>query len=273
MKIIKTNPADKVDRRTFNFYLPKNLESLNPIVPCVKIGEVIYVIANFNSLANEMLLFDEVCNYTDAINLSVKMQNKKLNNIDLSNIYFFILNNNLNVQHFPFFREYNIVSDKQFYILKMLQYLPDKLKIYIAEKDIPLKYLNILINFDEKIIGKISDFIDIKKPSVSNFRILINNIYDFKDEINFENNLDSEILRLRNEFNKRRFDFEKNINNLLQIGNGILMENKNNFEICSISVSFEIKSIEDFLSKVETLKNSEKMVEEVFNILKNNDLC
>ncbi|MBC7196423.1 MAG: hypothetical protein H5U39_04110, partial [Deferribacterales bacterium] len=71
----------------------------------------------------------------------------------------------------------------------------------------------------------------------------------------------------------RRFDFEQKITELLQIGNGIVMENKNNFELCTISVNFEVKSFEDFLDKIKTLEKSERKVEEVFNILKNNDLC
>lgn len=273
MKIIKTNSAGKIDRKTFNFYFPKDFENISPIVPCVKLDNTVYVIANFNSMVDEMLLFDDVCNYTDALNLSVKMQGKKLNIFDLSNIYSFILNKNLNVNDFSFFREYNIVSNKQFHILKRFQYLPDNLKIYIAEKDIPFRYLNILVNFEERIIKKISVYIDKNRLSVSNFRILINNVYDFKDEIDFENDLDSEISRLRNEFNKRRFDFEKKINDLLQIDNDISMENQNNFEDCSISISFKIKSFEDFLAKIETLKKSEKNIKEVFDILRNNDLC
>ncbi|MCB4204222.1 hypothetical protein LF845_04515 [Deferribacterales bacterium Es71-Z0220] len=273
MKIIKINSANKVDRKTFDFYFPKDVESLNPIVPCVKIDDTLYVIANFGFQTNELVLFEEVCDYAAAINLAVKLRGGNLNIIELSNIYMFILNNNLNVENFSFFKEYNIVSKKQFHILERLQYLPDNLKSYIVEKDIAFKYLNILTNFDEKIIEIISNYVHIKNPSVSNFRILINNIYDFKDEINFENDLDSEILRLRNEFNKRRFDFEKKITELLQIGNGIVMENKNNFELCTISVNFEVKSFEDFLDKIKTLEKSERKVEEVFNILKNNDLC
>ncbi|MBZ4672880.1 MAG: hypothetical protein JG762_1110 [Deferribacteraceae bacterium] len=273
MKIIRNNLTDKVDTKTFNFYFPKNVESLNPIVPCVKIDDTVYVIANFNSPANELLLFEEICDYTTAINFAVNLQSRKLNIFDLSNIYTFILNNNLKIEDFSFFMEYNIVSKKQFCILERLQYLPDNLKSYIVEKDIAFKYLNILTNFDEKIIEIISNYVHIKNPSVSNFRILISNIYDFRDEINFENDLDSEILRLRGEFNKRRFDFEQKITELLHIGNGIVMENKNNFELCTISVNFEVKSFEDFLDKIKTLEKSERKVEEVFNILKNNDLC
>ncbi|UOD34300.1 hypothetical protein DSN97_09075 [Deferribacteraceae bacterium V6Fe1] len=273
MKIIKINSANKVDRKTFDFYFPKDIESLNPIVPCVKIDDTLYVIANFGFQTNELVLFEEVCDYAAAISLAVKLRGGNLNVIELSNIYVFILNNNLNIEGFSFFKEYNIVSKKQFHILERLQYLPDNLKAYTAEKDIALKYLNILTSFDKKTIEKIAEYVDIKKPSVSNFRILINNIYDFKGEINFENDLDSEILRLRNEFNKRRIDFEKKITELLQVGNDILMENKNNFELCSINVNFEIKSFEDFLDKIETLKKSEKRVEKVFSILKNNDLC
>ena len=273
MKIIEIGSTDKIDKDTFNIFYRQNSQKKNPLVPAAHINGVYYLLSNFYADSKELVLLEDIKCFSDALKAVIEIGGEDYNLVDLSNIYYLIKKLDLNKNDYSVFRKNNIVNKEQFDILDRIFLLSDNFKRYIVDKDISLKVLSIVLKFNADIVKKIEEYVLKNYPSVSSFRILINNIYDYKDEIDFENNLEDEIERLKFKYNRKRYEFEKIIEDILKIENGITVENKNNYETCRFNVNFEISSFEDFMAKLQILHNSSGKIKAAFDILKENDLC
>jgi hypothetical protein len=273
MRVVRPNRSEMVDRRKFNFLFRFDEEYNHNIVPVSFIDDIYYVLGNFLFETDEYLLIEDITTFNKCLEFSINFLNGKLNIVELSNIYRIITENNLSLDNFQVFKNSNILSKEHFSVLKNIYYLPDPLKKYIAIKDISIKTLLILVKFDKVVIDKISKLIEENLLSVSNFRNLINDIYDFYDEIDYKKPLLSEIKRCKGKIKNRYSSLNETIENILQLNGDVEFLNKNFYELCNFNISFEIKSYEDFCKKVDNLAEKKGKVKEVFSLLKNYDLC
>lgn len=273
MKIVSLNKNEKIDREKFNFLYRKDKKLKHSIVPVSFIDNTYYLLGNFYCDTSKYLLIEDVRDFHKCLMFAIDFFDQRLNIIELSNIYKIITENALTLSNFNIFRENGIVSKENFFVLEKLYFLPEPLKRYIADKDIPIKVLFLLVKFDKVVIDKISNLIEENPLSVSNFRNLINDIYNFYEKIDYKKPLISEIDRCKKEIKNRYDELNKKIDNILQLGGDIKFLNENFFELCNFNVSFEIRSYEDFCKKTEKLLEKKGRVREVFSLLKEYDLC
>jgi hypothetical protein len=74
------------------------------------------------------------------------------------------------------------------------------------------------------------------------------------------------------ESNKLKYDFEKEYFELVKSLNEIKINNFDNFETNTLSISFDINSFEDFNKKLKYLDENKDKIKNIYNLLKKYDL-
>lgn len=259
---------DNIDKHSFNWqYLRKEMPT-PPIA--ININNINYQISNFTSISNKYL-FVEVDDFFSALELSISLYDN-INYIELSNIINITEKFNIDFNEISIFQEKNLKNNKNIEIIKNIYTLPKDIKKYIVKKDVPLKIISIILSFNEFNINFIKDRLILdKEPSLNDFINFVNNVADFKNEV--ENisyykgfSFPEKISPIRREFDTIIKEINKKISPIKLI-------NSDNFEKGSIDFLFSSSNIKDFEKSIEILKNNVNEINILFQKMKDNDIC
>ncbi len=255
--------AENIDNTSLRWQ--KTYDDITLPIAC-KIDDKIYNI-NFAN-GDEYIIFD-VKDFTEAINLSIKYA-KNIKFTDIARLSIITKQNGVNNSDISLFKEMGIKGDKSFEVLQSIVNYPEDLQAYIDEKNIPIKTLRLISSLHNNCIKFIADFVADISPSLQAFKIFVENVADFKEEICNATyvtgfSFPSKKSAVRKDIEQQYADAKASIAPALFI-------NSDMFETSNISISFNANSLEEYKSHVEKLSNYSE-VATFYELLKKNGIC
>lgn len=261
----------EIDRNRFRWYKRKNdfSEIYAPIV--WRYGENMYQLNYFDNFSNQFILKDSF-SPMDAIKFSIEFyKTEDLSISQLSSIYKICKFFKITPSNLKIFEENGIKGNEAYESLEYYDKLNKLTAEYINIKKLGIKYISILKKLNENHLKIIDQFIETKKPSAGDLRNFINFIKDYKSYIDTDIFDEDLINSIRNQRNLLQADFQERFRSLQKNFKRIKVDNINNFENCSLKITFEISNMEDYLSSLEEFQKKE-IFEEIFDLMKKYDI-
>ncbi len=269
--MIKKINSDLIDRQSFNWRY--NREETKRVYPPVvwEFGNKYIQLNYFDIVEEENFIFNGT--FKDALEMSLNFYlSDSLNIVELSNILHLCLKYNYAYEEIFIFDKLNIKGKKNFEILKLIIAFPDELKKYIAEKNVSIKILSVYVKLKDNLKNIIHQYVELKKPSVGDFRKIVNLLFDngrnidinYYDEKYFKNFVPKN--------DKIKIEFEREFQNLTKKAESIIIKNSDYFETDTLDICFSINSYDEYLDKIKILEKNSKNIKEIYDLLESYDL-
>ncbi|BAI80802.1 conserved hypothetical protein [Deferribacter desulfuricans SSM1] len=262
-----------IDKETLNWFYKRSFKNIYPPI-IAKFNDNYFQLNNFSYSGSGVFLI-EFEGLKDLINFQTTLTDD-ISLVELSNLLSVIDKFDLDYKGVKIFEQKNIKGRKNFEILKKIKELPENFKDYIVEKNITLKQLGVFFNLKDNHKKIVYDFLNKKnKPSVGDFRNLLNLLYDYARLIDidfYDENYLNKIIREKNIYYFDVMDDLFNLNKIFKAKN-IRFDSISNFENCILNVTFGIGSSDDFYEKINFMSKNGDKVKNFYEKLKKYDLC
>lgn len=262
-----------IDKETLNWFYKRSFKNIYPPI-IAKFNDNYFQLNNFSYSGRGVFLI-EFEGLKDLINFQTNLTDN-ISLVELSNLLIVIDKFDLDYKGVKIFEQKNIKGRRNFEILKKIKELPENFKDYIVEKHITLKQLGVFFNLKDNHKKIVYDFLNKKnKPSVGDFRNLLNLLYDYARLIDidfYDENYLNKIIREKNIYYFDVMDDLFNLNKIFKAKN-IRFDSISNFENCILNVTFEIGSSDDFYEKINFMGENGDKVKNFYEKLKKYDLC
>jgi hypothetical protein len=192
--------------------------------------------------------------------------------VELSNILNICLEFQENPTYLQIFKDFGVKGKNHFKTLKQIKNFPEGLKLYISQKNVSLRIINIYLKLDEILKNILIEYVLDEKPSVGDFRKFVNLLFDNGRNINI-NYYDKEYFKnFYPKNDKLKIEFETKFRNLVNKFENIYIENPDYFETDTLKICFSFNSYENFKNKIKYLQKNEPKIKEIFNLMKEYDL-
>lgn len=269
--MIKRIDKNLIDGNSFNWLF--NRKPIQNIYPPIvwKHEDKYYQLNYFDVKTDEVMIFKG--DFKSALQVSLDFyQAETINIIELSNILNLCADFNIDYNDINIFKNHGIKGKKNIEILKKIKDLPGELKTYIAEKNISLKIIAIYLKLNENLKNIISEYVINEKPSVGDFRKMVNLLFDNGRNIEI-NTYDKEYFK---KFHHRNDDlkinFEKDFRELTKELKNINISNPDFFETDTLNICFSVNSYGEFSDKLKYLEENSSQIEKIYKLLAKYDL-
>jgi hypothetical protein len=259
-----------INRSLFNYlYIQKENDQFYPPL-VVKIENNFFQLNKFDT-AGGLVLFIGEKSYEEALNISIK-SHSDINIIELSNILTLAELLDINIDNISILKENGIKGDKVIFAIKKLRQMPEILKNYLIAKDISYKYIIILSQLNAKLTSLMTDYVNKNNPTLSDFRLMLTLIYDYKSFIDldyFDEEYIKKIVRERNLLETIFFDAFNSFKAELA---PVKVKNYDNFETTRLEFVFESLDFKDFEDKINYFRSKIDAVKNFYNLIKAYDI-
>jgi len=276
MKLITADQVSNIDHVTFNWIFPENkaLESIIYPPALWKKNGIYYQLNYFRHCANKYFLLEN-SDFPDALSFATGFYgSENLNVIELSNLLSLIETFGYDISDFILFEKYGVVGNRKIRTLKALNDLPESIKKYLALKNFSFKTLHLLIRLPENIIGIVESYILTKSPSVSDFKRMVEKLFDMKEDIPQDLTIydKNELEKIFLSKNLIQNNFFKELKQRISQMNPVEVKNADNFETDTLELRIKINSPEDFEKILEQMSNKIEIIEDIYKLMEKYDL-
>ncbi len=276
MKLITADQLPNIDRVTFNWTFPEN-KALTSITYPPALWEksgIYYQLNYFSHCADEYFLIKNG-DFPDAFSFTTGFHgSENLNVIELSNLLFLIETFEYNISDFILFEKYGVAGNRKIRTLRALKDLPESIKQYLALKNFSFKTLNLLVRLPENIINIVESYIVKKNPSVSDFKKMVAELFDMKEDVPRELTIydKNELEKIFMSKNMLQNNFLKELKLLTDKMKPVEVKNTDNFETDTLELSIKINSPEDFERIPEQMSNKIEIIKDIYKLMERYDL-
>jgi len=247
------------------------IDTSTPIIPTKLVATVdnkLYALSHFNEDINSQnIVLDDLCL---ALNLSISLY-YPITLLELVNIAKIVKVYKIPFREVAIFSRKDIISDKTFNNLLLIEQLPDTIKQYLSSKSIPLKSVELLSTFNKNLQIFVSDFFNIN-PQISyqNAKLFIDNVAINKERlegITYTQNFKFTDNRsaIHKEIDKRLMDINSKIR-------PIKISTDDNFESGKLKISYDINSSNSYDYFLSILEKNSKELKDFLGFIRSYDL-
>ncbi|MCX8083977.1 MAG: hypothetical protein N3C60_03550 [Calditerrivibrio sp.] len=219
---------------------------------------------NYFDYAGESFIIKDDYKPIDALYFSINFYKKgELNLIHLSNLACIVQKLGVLFSDIDLFKKYGIKSSFDFELLLYFNKLPDKLKKYLSEKEVSLKYIKQIRSLSHDTLIHLVNFVE-RFPSLGEFRGFLNDLFDFGGVIGGDLGQLKLIKRKRDE---EYYTFLESFNKILMGFKHVQVRNSNNFEKSELIISFSISNIDDLYKALDELTYNTDNFKKLFSLM------
>lgn len=144
---------------------------------------------------------------------------------------------------------------------------PDALLSYLKDKQIPWRTLYLAARMDTDRLGVISGFVREKAPTVQTFKIFVETLWDFYDDIHGPVYDERAFLAVTDRRGAAHKDLDERLSAVRKFCAPVAVQNRDNFESATLQFSFQTKSAEEYALILQKLRDAKEPVDALYQAL------